>query len=97
MALYTDASGSPGTLVTQTASSTLVSGLNVLPASSATITAGNYWIMAVYDATVLGYRDVDSVTIKYVTLSYSSPLPTTFPTPVSYTGSSFAYAVAFSP
>lgn len=97
MALYTDASGSPGTLVTQTASSTLVSGLNVLPVTTATITAGNYWIMAVYDATVLGYKDVDSVTIKYVSLSYTSPLPATFPTPITYTGSSFAYAVAFSP
>jgi len=49
MAIYTDASSQPANLISATAQSTLLTGLNVLSISVPTvIPAGTYWIVAIY-------------------------------------------------
>lgn len=96
MGLYADASNAPGALVASTAEATLIPGLNLIWMSPATIAGGNYWIMAVYPVLTTGYQATDSTTIKYISHTYGTALPTTFPgTHSTYTNGSFPYGVGF--
>jgi len=99
MALYTDSAGSPGTLVTNTAAFTLTSSSQEVAASTqATLPVGTYWLVAEYDKTgAIGYTaSAPSVTTKYVTHTFGSPLPASFPAPSSYAGQQFNYWIGVS-
>ena len=53
LALYTDDAGEPGELVVGTSVFTLAEGAQQIQVPATFIPAGSYWIMSVYDATVL--------------------------------------------
>ncbi len=94
MALYTDSGGAPGSLVAYTASTVLTnSDQQILPNTTASLSAGNYWIMAVYNTTAsIGYdTSVTTAQVDYISFTYGGTLPTTFGTPITYTGQRFNY------
>jgi len=93
MALYTDNNNSPNTLVAYTASTTVsATDQQIAPNTQASLPAGSYWMMAVYDTTAGPDRDNStSNTIDYISFTYGSTLPTTFPAPTSYSGQDFNY------
>ena len=88
MALYTDSSGNPGTLVAQTGTLTYSGSGRVEPdIADVALPAGDYWIMAIFNTTAsLGISYASGTTVKYRGLSFSSPLPTTFGSPTTYSG-----------
>jgi hypothetical protein len=80
MALYEDDGGSPGNLVVTTAATSLVVGQQEIPVSPTVISAGSYWVGAVYD-NVLNVRG--AVTggngYRFATHLFADPLPDPFP------------------
>ncbi len=95
MALYTNAGSAPGTLVAQTAATTMfVGNMELNPtAGPVFLTAGTYWIMAIYNATAqFGFTTAAGTNVvAYRSWTFGSALPTTFGTPTTYTGQSFNY------
>jgi hypothetical protein len=92
--IYTDAAGTPGTLVAQMPATAILQGLNeVALATPVALAAGTYWFMGIYDASGAVYytTSAPTSTVKYVSLTFASALPTTFPTPTTYTGQAFNY------
>lgn len=80
IALYTDSSGSPGTLVAQTGSEALSVGNNDLglSGSNVAVSAGTYWIMKVHDdvAYVTESSSAGSTnTTAYESFTFSSSVP----------------------
>jgi hypothetical protein len=96
MALYTDSGTAPSQLLASTASTTLVAGANEIPVLvQASIPAGNYWIMAVYDggAQIASDSATDN-TFVYVSFNFSTTMPTPFPSSISsYTSEHAGYYV----
>jgi hypothetical protein len=94
MALYTESGGHPGTLVAYTGSTALSgSDQQIAPNTNASLSATNYWIMAVYNTNAsvgIDYSNA-SVEVDYISFTYGSSLPTTFGTPQTYTGQQFNY------
>ena len=94
MALYSNVSGSPGTLLASSAATTVVVGVNDLPVSNIVLPVGNYWIMGVFNVQAsVGIDFANSDIVKYISFSFGSPLPTTFPTPIVYSGQRFNYYI----
>ncbi len=95
MALYTDASGRPGTLVARTEAFAITGGRQEIAAMpTAPIAAGSYWLMAVYDRDNTGYSDRSSSnSIAYIVFTFGTTPPTTFPTPMTYTSGTFNYYI----
>ena len=94
MALYTEASGHPGTLVAYTSSTALTSSdQQIAPNVQASLPAGNYWIMAVYDTSASVGIDYGNSTaeVDYISFTFGTTLPSTFPAPTTYTGQQFNY------
>ncbi|HND30804.1 MAG TPA: hypothetical protein PLA94_12425, partial [Myxococcota bacterium] len=93
MALYTDVSGSPSTLVAYSDVFTTAVGVNEVALSTpVSLPAGTYWIMGVYSATTYVYYGSSSTaSIRYKAYSYSSTPSSTFGTASSYTGYPIAY------
>ena len=95
MALYTNVGSAPGTLVAQTAATTMfVGNMEMNPtAGPVALPAGTYWIMAIYNATAqFGFTTMAGTNVvSYRSWTYGTPLPTTFGTPITYTGQSFNY------
>ncbi len=93
MALYTDAGGNPGQLVTWTSPETLVVGrMEMRTASAVPLSSGDYWIMAIYPETAhIGFNLNGSAVFKYTPLQFDDPLPTTFPSPMQQSGQEFNY------
>jgi hypothetical protein len=94
MALYTDSGGAPDTLVAYTTSTALTgSDQQLAPNTNASLSAGNYWIMAVYNNTAsVGYdTSITTAQVDYISFTYGGTLPTTFPTPTIYDGQRFNY------
>ncbi|MBW2458739.1 MAG: hypothetical protein JRI68_29845 [Deltaproteobacteria bacterium] len=93
--LYTDQSGNPGTLVASVGSTPVVVGVNELAVSPMSLPAGTYWFMAVFSASAsVGIQhNVTSDVVMYTSHSFASALPTTFPSPSTYTGQGFNYYV----
>jgi len=92
--IYTDAAGSPGTLIAQMPSTAILQGLNeVSLATPLLLTAGTYWFMGLYSSNGTVYYDLGAAgsTVKYISLAFASALPTTFPAPTTYTGQAFNY------
>lgn len=91
-ALYSDSAGSPGALRASTNPTALVVGTQEIPViTPILLTQGDYWLMGNYDLTANVGQGGTSVTIKYISLPFTSTLPTTFPTPMSYSGAGFNY------
>ncbi len=93
MALYTDKNGTPNALVASTVSSVVAAtDQQFAPSTQAALSAGTYWMMAVYD-TLGGPGDdgASTNTIDYISFTYGSALPTTFPAATSYAGQDFNY------
>ncbi len=93
MALYTNSSSTPGTLVAYTDTATTTSGANEIDLTSPVeLSAGTYWIMANYGAlTTLYYGSTSTVTLRYRTYDVSSTPPSSFGSSSSYTGKPPAY------
>jgi hypothetical protein len=93
MALYTESGGHPGTLVAYSSQVTLTnSNQKLTPNTQASLSATNYWIMAVYDTSAsvgIDYNNSDEV--DYISFTFGNTLPTTFPSPTTYTGQKFNY------
>ncbi len=95
MALYTDSGGQPGNLVAQTAAFTLNNQTMEISAPNVAITAGNYWIMGIYNVTAsigIDYSNA-SAQVDYISLNFGAQLPSPFPSPTTYTGQQFNYYV----
>jgi hypothetical protein len=75
MALYNNSGGGPGTLVTYTNATPIVSGDNRIPVGLATaVSAGTYWIAAEFSANASICGDTStSNTVEYVSVSFPSP------------------------
>jgi hypothetical protein len=93
MALYTDKNGAPDQLVAYTSSTALTGSDQKIAANTqASLAATSYWIMAVYDQTAGPLRDNSTTNqIDYISFTFGGTLPTTFPTPTTYTGQIFNY------
>jgi hypothetical protein len=99
MALYTDSAGSPGTLVANSATVTLNNSSQEFAANTqATLPAGTYWLLGEYNTNAaIGYTvSAPSVTTKYISHTFGSALPATFPASSSYTGQQFNYWIVVS-
>lgn len=67
MALYTDNSNAPGSLVQSTPQGTMVQGLNVLPVQTQTlIPPGSYWIVAIYGNSGVGVSSQPGASSPYL-------------------------------
>lgn len=93
--LYTSTGTAPGTLVAQVGPLALQQGRNEADITPVAIAAGTYWLEALYDN--LGHCGLDGFggtnTIAYISTPFTSPLPTTFPTPTTYQGGHFNYFI----
>lgn len=83
LALYSNSGGAPGTLVAQTASTTINAGANQIPVTSAVpVAAGTYWILAEYNATAaICIDNAKTNLLEYTTVTTYGVLPTTFGAP----------------
>lgn len=92
MALYTDNAGAPGTLITQSASTTLSFGDNIIDVPDVPINAGDYWIMKVLDGTNATITESDSGAslTHFTSLSFGETLPINYPVGSSYSDDIFA-------
>ena len=94
--LYTNNGGVPNTLVASTPSTAVSFGANeIAVTASKTITAGTYWLMAVYDKDAQIEKDSATTnTFCYISFAFSASLPTTWPGGTSYqTGHAGYYVV----
>lgn len=95
MAIYTDVSGNPGTLVAATYTGVVGTGnITLAIPTPTTIPAGDYWIMAVYTGGSsqghVNYNGSSSQTVKYISLTFGTPPPNTASWS-TYTGQDFNY------
>lgn len=93
MAIYSDNGNAPYQLLAYTSSTALAStDQQIAPNVQASLAAGSYWIMAVYDVTAGPLRDNATTNqIDYVSFTFGGTLPSTFPAPTTYTGQNFNY------
>jgi hypothetical protein len=99
MAVYDDNGGVPNNLLTQTAAATVGTGLLSLPVSDIQLTAGNYWIMAIYNSDGMhSFRDDSASTnlVYYTSLNWGTALPATAAGFTSYPGQDFTYFMEIS-
>jgi hypothetical protein len=77
MALYTDAGGNPGTLVTSTAATPLWGNdERIAPLATPLLAPGKYWVMAEFNGTVqIGTVGGQGKTMHYVSHPFGSALP----------------------
>jgi hypothetical protein len=104
MALYTDSGTKPDTMVASTAPTSIVNGSNELPVvDQVRVAAGNYWLMAVYDAsTQIAQALPFSTLIWYQSMDFSTALPARFgaragTNAASYTSKYLGYYVVGTP
>jgi hypothetical protein len=100
MALYTDSGTGPQALVAATAPAAVVTGWNEIPVThTASIAAGTYWLMSIYDANAMIGGETGSATVDYIALAFDSAasppvLPDPWsPAPVTYSGTRIGYYV----
>ena len=92
-ALYTNVGGAPGTLVAQTPSTLVAVGSQEInPTTTPTIATGTYWLMGNFDvATNVGGDTGSTTQIDYISLPFTSAIPTSFGTASTYNGARFNY------
>jgi hypothetical protein len=79
MALYADAGGMPTLLLAQSEQATIGNGVNVLPMSPLSLSAGSYWLMAEFSATSTLCNDGGtSNTLIFGSATFGSALPLNF-------------------
>jgi hypothetical protein len=85
--LYTDAGGTPGTLLTSAEGSVAGAGAQEIPVPQKTVFPGTYWIATNFAAATYIHADPATlVTYKYVSsFGYANPLPSSFPAPSTTT------------
>lgn len=96
MALYADLGGDPGALVVGTDAIALEVGAQHIDVEDTPIASGDYWLMATFD--VQGhvghlFGGDPEVEVKYISLSFASPLPDPFGPVVTYMGGLFNFYV----
>ena len=102
MAIYDDNGGVPNNLLTQTAVSTVASGINSLPVTPVELAVGDYWIMAVYDNTgsSTNHSDVNlsatTSVVYYDDLPFGNPIPNNASGFQTYSGQDFLYFAVIS-
>lgn len=91
VAVYDDASGNPGNLLTQGAG-TVVAGTNIVDVPNVVLPAGTYYFMAVFESVAnLSYTNSSTSGVWYISHTFSNPLPGSFGAPLYYTGQDFSY------
>jgi hypothetical protein len=91
VAVYDDAAGNPGNLLTEGAG-TVVAGTNIVDVPDVALVSGTYYFMAVFATTAnLSYTTSTSSTVWYISHTFSNPLPASFGAPLTYTGQDFSY------
>jgi hypothetical protein len=75
LGLYRDNNGTPTTLVAETAATPLVVGRNHVAVTPVGLTAGAYWIMALYDNTASLRQDLNTSPHRSTAHSFNSALP----------------------
>ena len=95
LALYSDTAGEPDRLVAATPATTMTVGAVEVAVTPTPLAAGAYWMMAVYDGDAsVGLDESDtSAPVRYVSQSFSDPLPDPMPPAFSYSGQRFNYYV----
>src|SRR5262249_11975915 len=87
MARYTVIARQPGNPVTSTRSTLGTTGVMEIGAPAATVPAGSYWIMGIFDTLAsVGIDFTPTNVVMYTSLTYGSPLPNPFPPPATYSG-----------
>ena len=90
MALYEDSSGSPGALVAHTSSTPTASGRVTIDITDVALSAGDYWVMGIYDST--SYPNSQGTnTMYYAATSFSGSIPDPYPSSSTYTGGEISY------
>jgi hypothetical protein len=100
MALYkADATGAPSTLVASVVGQTLVVGSNEYPViTQPTLTAGTYWIMAVFDVDMqVAHDTTPNEPTRFIAQTFSNPLPGTLATTNVYTGTNMDFYILVLP
>jgi hypothetical protein len=82
--IYTESAGQPTTLLAST-SATLKLGVNELPVPDTSLPAGTYWFMANYRTAVSLYVGTATRFTKFVSRTFATALPTTYPPHMTYT------------
>ncbi len=95
-AVYSDAGGTPDQMLDSTGvfSVTAIGDTHDAFKNHATLTAGNYWLMAVFNGTAsVGHTSNTGATVAYQRLGDISALPATFGPASLYPGQEFNYYV----
>jgi len=91
VAIYDDAGGNPGNLLTEGSGTTVV-GVNIIDVPDVIMPPGTYYYMAVYETGAsISKTNNTTATVWYISHTYSSSLPSSFGTPITYTGEEFSY------
>ena len=93
LGLYRNSGGVPTTLVVGTAPTPLVAGRLEIPVTNTRITAGTYWLMAMYDtdASVGLDTSVTTAPVMYAFRDFSQGLPATVSGASSLFGQRYNY------
>lgn len=93
LGLYTDAGGTPGSLVVESVQRTLVKGFQEIPVAATPVSAGTYWMMGLYDeiAHIAIGSDLGVETVRYRNHLAGTPLPENFGASSTYPGATFSY------
>jgi hypothetical protein len=100
MALYTDDrgrfGGSPESLIVATGANAIPVGPLEIAVEPTPVLPGTYWIMAVYDTTAsigIELTPMETNYVKYRSLLFSDPIPSSFGTATTYSGQRFNYYI----
>ena len=94
MAVYDDNNGSPDNLVASSNMGKVGFGRVALPVTPVVLPAGDYWIMAVYDATGLHTKNNTTITgstVYYQNLTFGDPIPSNASSFNTISGSDYLY------
>ena len=91
VAVYDDAGGNPGNLLTEGSGTTVV-GVNVIDVPDVVLPAGTYYYMAVFETNAsISYTGGTGATVYYISHVYSNTLPISFGTATVYNDQEFSY------
>ena len=95
LALYSDTASEPDRLVAFTPATSMTVGAMEMPVTPTPLAPGVYWIMGVYDADAsIGIDESDAAApVRYLSQSFSDPLPDPLPPAFSYAGQAFNYYI----
>lgn len=98
VAVYTNNLGFPGTLLTQSVSTSITPGVNTIDVPDVSVNSGQYWIMKVVDnIAVISEKTAIGTNTVYLTLTFGNTLPTVITNTSSYTDDVFTFWVVVCP